>query len=125
MSMLEDTQSAGDGYKTPNSLAFKETFAGEISDQLASAVLRLQHGLDETITRLDSIEDKLNHSINRINMLEKRQSKVSLRRNNLLATLRNMKTVHWFYLGYPILVYLIIGALKRRDRSRAINISSR
>lgn len=134
VSMLEDTQSAGDGYKTPNSMAFKDTLVGvEVSDQLALAVLRLQHGLEETVTRLDTIENQLRQSMRSIQMLENQtyakrpavrpdsggRSRVPCRPEGIIEMLRNMKTIHWFYLSYPFLVYFILRAFERRNRNSA------
>lgn len=134
MSMLEETQSAGDGYKTPSSLALKETLIGaEVSDQFALAILRLQHGLEETVVRLDTIEGQLKQSMIRIQMLENQtlakesattrkldgvgRSDIPCRPKGIFELLRNMTTIHWFFLSYPFLVYIIISALKRRNRN--------
>lgn len=134
VSMLEDTQSAGDGYKTPNSMAFKDTLIGvEVSDQFALAVLRLQQGLEETVTRLDTIEGQLKQSMRSIQMLENqtyakrpavrsesdRKSRVPCRPESIIGMLRNMKTIYWFYLSYPFLVYFILRAFERRNRNSA------
>lgn len=138
MSMLEDTQSGGgggDGYKTPNSLA--QTISGQMSDQFALAVLRLQHSLDETMNRLNKVEDQLKISLESISRLENQTfakqpvssgfgigksssssppAKCSTGR--LIRFLSNMNSVHWFYLSYPILIYVILNAIDRRRRAR-------
>lgn len=137
LSMLEDTQSAcGDGYKTPSSLA--QTISGQMSDQFALAVLRLQHGLDETVARLNRVENQLQQSMESIRLLENQtfvkqpmfgghnhknlsNSRSSSTRNcllvrNLWTLLSQMKSVHWFYLSYPFMVYFIMKGLDRRPR---------
>lgn len=129
MSMLEDTQSAGgDGYKTPTSLT--ETVSGQMSDQFALAVLRLQHGLDETHKRLNRIERQLRLALDSINRLENQtcvKQPVASGRNSsspfkrcsvskLSSFLHNMGTLHWFYLSYPILIYALIRAFEKRRR---------
>ena len=141
ISMLEETQSPdGDGYKTPNSLEQSVSITGgQMSDQFALAVLRLQHGLDQTEGRLARLEEQMKQSIASIRSLENqtvpkqmaasRDSAVSSssgrRRHSagggcagkLLGYLGQMKSVHWFYLSYPILVYVLIRAIERRRKS--------
>lgn len=129
MSMLEETQSAGDGYKTPNSLAFKDMFTGDMSDQFAEAVLRLQHGLDETRSRLGVIENRLEQTVSELQLVAEQAHVKGTRAGSLrnerslgpsqgcIKFLINITPMHWFYLSYPFLVFLFLRALERRNRS--------
>ena len=138
--MLEDTQSAGgDGYKTPSSLA--QTITSQMNDQVGLAILRLQHGLDQTVSRLNMIESDLNRSMEAIRRLEsqtyakqilegvgyttERERNSSSRRprgpiETAIGCLRRMDSMHWFYLSYPILVYVLVRTFERHRRGRRI-----
>lgn len=122
MSMLEETQSAGDGYKTPTSMAFKESFSGENSDQFALAVLRLQQGLEDTNSRILRVENQLKQNLQSIKKLEN-QTKVkssgfaeSRGQPSAHSLIGVVRSIDWFYWSYPFLVYFVIRALERRDR---------
>lgn len=138
MSMLEEMQSPdGDGFKTPISLE-ECNITGQSRDQFALAVLRLQHGLDETNSRLSKIESQLMQSLESIRSLEsqtfpKRPLTASVhsdyqRSSSTTGTSRRgcfkkftnfisrLDTVHWFYLSYPILVYVLLQTYENRRR---------
>lgn len=138
MSMLEEAQSVeADGYKTPISLE-ECNITGQMRDQFSLAVLRLQHGLDETNSRLSRIEAQVLRACESIRALENQtHAKQTIggngssksrachdgRRGNgpvgasrLISLLRRMDTFHWFYLSYPLLVYIVFKTLERRRR---------
>lgn len=137
MSMLEETQSPeGDGYKTPNSLDHCN-ITGQMSDQFALAVLRLQHGLEETNSRLNKIEAQVAQSIESIRSLENQthakqpvggdgcgrcrrcppdRARSGCSGNRLISLLSRIDSLQWFYLSYPIVVYALFRAIERRRR---------
>jgi hypothetical protein len=134
MSMLEEAQAAdGDGYKTPNNFEQCEIAGGQMNDQFALAILRLQHGLDQTNGRLDRLEDLVKQSLEGLRALQNQtcpkqlvtsaassgdKTSVCSYRRKLFNFGRSFGSVQWFYLSYPIVVYLILRALERRRRNR-------
>lgn len=131
MSMLEEAQTAeGDGYKTPNAFEQVQIAGGQMNDQFALALLRLQHGLDQTVSRLDKLEGLVKQSLDGLNLLQNetrpkqrfssggRTPPVCSVRNKLTHFVRQMGVTHWFYLSYPIVVYMILRKLERVRRDR-------
>lgn len=138
VSMLEDTSQATaiceanqGGYKTPTSVdQLQASIAGPMSDQFALAVLRLQHGLEETNSRLYSLEMQLKQSMDSIRLLElasdRQTNPKSLlsndkrkrvgKTNRLLNFVSQVGTIHWFYLSYPVVVYFLMRLLFDRRR---------
>lgn len=141
MSMLEDTQSPeGDGYKTPTSLGQESTLAsGEMKDQFALALLRLQDGLDEVTARLNRLESEMHdkqqaagdncgqthpkqriHSTSPLNTKHPRRASGGCGLGDrLLHLVSRIESIHWFYLSYPVVVYAVMRAIEGRRRSRA------
>lgn len=135
VSMLEETQAAeGDGYKTPNTFEQCNIAGGQMNDQFALVLLRLQHGLDETVGRLERLEDLVKESLNGLRSLQnqtqpkQRLSSIDASRGKhitvascsrkLINIVKHLGAVHFFYLSYPIVAYMILGALERRRRNR-------
>jgi len=140
VSMLDDTPQAtgGDilesGYKTPTSLdQLQSSIIGQMGDQFSLAVLRLQHGLSETNSRLDRLERQLSESLDSLRMFGSNARAQSQTRPKEVATtaragrklfdcVGRLCTVHWFYISYPIVVYLMMQLLfdrrQRRDNHR-------
>ena len=136
VSMLDEAQAVdGDGYKTPNSFEQCNITGGQMSDQFALALLRLQHGLDQTVGRLDRVEELVRQSLEGLSLLQNQtnpkqrmtsgesstsragKANTNNYRRRLFNFVGNLGTIHWFYLSYPIVVYLILRALERRRRS--------
>jgi hypothetical protein len=105
-----------------------------MNDQFALALLRMQHGLDQTNTRLAKLEELVRQSLDGLRLLQNqthakqrfdtgepstsgRKPLVGNCRNRLISFVRHLGLVHWFYLSYPIVVYMILKSLERRRRN--------
>lgn len=85
-----------------------------MSDQFALAVLRLQHGLNETNTRLSKLEAQM---ASRTNRVASGGGDGRVRGGNkLIDLLSRMDSLHWFYLSYPIVVYALFRLFERRGK---------
>lgn len=143
VSMLDDTSQAvvcdadQGGYRTPTSSdQLQSSITGQMSDQFALAILRLQHGLGEANSRLGRLEEQLRQSIEAIRSLESTQSAQTYPKHplegregrqyggartsssKLARFVSHFGTIHWFYLSYPIVVYFLMRLLFDRRRRR-------
>lgn len=134
MSMLEETQTAErDGYKTPNAFEQAQIAGGQMTDQFALALLRLQHGLDQTVGRLNKLEIIVKQSLDGLNLLQN-QTRPKQRlpsschqkapvvcgvTSKFTQFLRQLGVMHWFYLSYPIVVYMILRRFEKRRRNNS------
>jgi hypothetical protein len=135
MSMLEETQTAdGDGYNTPNSFEQCNIAGGQMDDQFALTLLRLQHGLDQAVGRIDRLEELVKQTLDKLRSLRDQTNpkqrvlsepssggRTTKAANGFwrqsISSIRSTGTVLWFYLSYPIVVHLILRALERRRRA--------
>lgn len=96
VSMLDETNSLAEGYETP-----KNQLAPELNDQFGAALLRLRHSVAELGDRVERLETRLNTEL------------TSMRTSTQPA---ERKSVHWFYIVYPILIYFALDAIRGRNR---------
>lgn len=107
--------------------------ASEMSDQFALAILRLQHGMEDNVKRLVSIEDQLKILKTGLDRVEKsgnyaqqthslHNSSRSNATNSMLfnssGLLGLIKNINWFTVTWPFVVYLLLASYEQRKQKK-------
>lgn len=90
-------------------------------DQFADALLRLQADLDKASGRLCAIETKVDQMAQQDRSSSNKHVRINDNKHNRTAKkiLSQKNLARLFYIGWPVLVYVVLRALERR-RSRTL-----
>ena len=90
------------------------SIAQTAKDQFAAALLRLQSGLDDSSSRLDAIESKIDDIVRQQRQQTTRTNQASSNSSGWLYFTSDTRYRTILYLSWPVLVFVAMRALEKR-----------